>query len=119
MRGPSRECGDVGAASRNILGDRQFHRVLGCCRSHFIGVYGVAVHRGIVEHRQRQRRGHILGQRQAFGVAQFGGHGGPRGDQRGDDALMLLDRPHTVRPKTVGYQSSINSTQPCLRRRNT
>ena len=50
--------------------------------------------------------------------AQFDGHGGPRGDQLGDDALMLLDRPHIVRPKTVGYQSSTNSARPCLRSGN-
>ena len=94
MRGARLKGRDVNPASRNILGHRQSDRMIRLCRHYINGTDGVSVHRGVVENRQRYRRGDVTGQHPSLRIGQCGDSGGPGSDQLRDDALMLLDRPH-------------------------
>ena len=59
-----------------------------------VGEDGVPVHRRVVETGQRQRGHHIVGEHEAERVGERHRDRRARRDQRGDDALVLVDGTH-------------------------
>ena len=81
----------VGASGRDVLGDRQHHRVFGCGVRRVRGAHRVSVHRGVVENRQRQLRDHVVGQHQPLGLCQRDRDRRAGTDHLRYDTLMLFD----------------------------
>ena len=62
-----------------------------CGRRDVLGAHRVAVHRRVVENRQRQLRDYIVGQHQPLGLAQRDRERRAGADHLGYDALMFID----------------------------
>ena len=97
VRGAGSEGEQIGASSRNVFGDRQFHGVFVGCVRDVVGEHRVSVHRRVVEPGQRQRGHHVGGQHQSECIGEGGHAWRAWRDQPGDDALMFLDGSHVRR----------------------
>ena len=86
---PGRQRQDRGLAGADLPDDRQRDRGVLAGAGDVVGDHGVAVHRGVVEARQRDRGDHVLGQGQAERLHQRLREGRQRGD-RGQDALDVV-----------------------------
>jgi hypothetical protein len=82
----------AGVASRDLVGHRQGDRRAGGRPRDVTGVDRVAVHRRVVEGRQRAQRGGVLGENATLGLFEPQPDRGQRPDRREDVGQVGLDR---------------------------